>query len=187
MKYYLYIFSCSKGRYVGITSNLHKRKTEHIRKYGEIKFHTIKFFYDRKEAIEIEKDIIERVGTNNLLNKNIQGSCPSNKARRKLRLIHLGKKVSKETKEKISRAHLGKKASDETKKKMSKERLGSKNGFFGKKHSKEAKNKNSKAHLGKKASDETKDRMSIAHKKRWIKRKRKQYIKEILTNIKLEW
>lgn len=197
VKYYLYIFSCSLGRYVGITTRIKNRRSQHNSKYDNIKFHIIKKLYDYKEAIEAEKDVIRRIGLNNLLNKNKSGFCP------------LGRKCTNEVREKMSKARLGKKFSSKTKEKLSLSKLGNKNPNFGKRLSDEEKENlreimsgrkvnyetkkkmslamlGNKNPLGHKHTKESKKKMSISNKKAWIKRRRKMDIKKILKEIKTE-
>lgn len=173
VRYYLYIFSCDLGRYVGVTSNPHKRKNKHINKYGLLKFHVIKILYNRKEAIGAETNVINRIGLDNLINKNRSGYCHSKKIREKMskallgNKYCLGRKLSEETKKKIGKVHLGKILNKETKEKLRKAMLENKNNLgyknaLGHKHTKEAKEKIRLAMLGRKLSNKTKEKLSLA-------------------------
>ncbi len=76
---------------------------------------------------------------------------------------NFGKSPSLETRKKISLIHTGRKASIETRKKQSDAVSGDKHPMFGKSHSKEARLKVSKFHKGRKRPKETGEKISIAN------------------------
>ena len=118
-----------------------------------------------QEAFKHEKYMIavfgrKDLGTGILYNRTDGGegnSNPSEKTRRKLREVNLGKSLSEETKIKISKAKKGTIISEETRRKISQANLG-------KSLSEETKEKLRELNNGKLFSEETRKKMSEARK-----------------------
>jgi len=132
---------------------------------------------NENDAFNLEREVIEEIGLENLTNKcNGGGGCFGNKhskeTKRKMSKSRRGRIVSKETREKLRKVLTGKKHSKETRIKMGKsQKKRFKNPenhpHFGRKLSEETKRKISEAHKGKKVSKETRKKMSEAQIKRY--------------------
>ena len=115
-----------------------------------------KTFESIEEAIEYETKVLTEMDVLNndeWLNQNISGAIiQTEETKRKIGLIHKGKKLSKKVKNKMSESTkgenhpmYGKFHSEETKEKISKKVKGENHPFYGKKHSEETKQKISKS------------------------------------------
>lgn len=122
-----------------------------VDKYG----YNVKIFIDNvsnEKALSIEKDLIEAIGLENLVNFTKGGDgC-------------LGYSHTEESKKKISIGRKGKKHSEKTKKILSKKRIGKSAYNKGLKTSKEVREKISKKLKNRVISEETRKKMSESHK-----------------------
>jgi len=146
------------------------------------------------EAFNLERELIENIGIDNLANLcNGGGGCagysPTKEQRERMgraqkRYLEnhehswTGKKHTEKTKKKMSKSATGRKHTKETKKKLSEAKKGENHPNFGKSLSEETRKKISEANkgkpgswTGKKHTEETKKKMSIARKKYWKSRR----------------
>jgi hypothetical protein len=149
------------------------------------------------EAFNLERDLIDSIGLDNLTNLcNGGGGCagysPTKDQRERMSRAQKrylenhkhsweGKKHSEETRKKMSRSATGRKHTKRTKKRLSVAMKGENNPNFGKSRSEETRRKISEANkgkpgswMGKKHTKETRKKMSEARKKYWKHRRNKQ-------------
>lgn len=124
----------------------HNKKLQRAYNAGNDLVITVTPTDDRETAFDLEQSIISGYHDSGLLYNTATdarnagvGYTPSLESREKMRVAHLGKKLSEAQKEKIRIANTGKKLSDEAKEKVRQSKLGSK------------------------ASDETREKLRISH------------------------
>lgn len=188
---YLYTNQINSKKYIGVTNNPDRRKTEHIRggkigfheaidKYGidNFSFCILAILDNADEAARVEQEAILLFNTLSPNGYNLKAGAPFTKysgiptdeTRKKQSLKALGRKRSLETCQKMSNTLKGRLFSQETRRKISEatkgKNIGRAPGNKGKPMSDEQKIKCSVAHLGHKASPETRQKMSNSRKGR---------------------
>jgi len=151
-----------KDYYFGSGKNIKRA----IKKYGKKNFkkEIIEFFNTKQEAFNAQEMYINQYNTlvPNGYNISPKGgmnvtNCYSDEMKKRMSLMHKGKKISDNQKICISKALKGRIKSEEERKKLSKS-------LSGHNHSEETKNKIRLKHIGKKISEETKNKLSKSTK-----------------------